>query len=82
MPESMVSVFCPQYAEHGRALRKPAGGEGSWPGLAAAVALAAVDRPGVATYWFTPTVPETTPASDEGIVMGPSASRTRCPFTS
>ena len=78
-----MSVFCPQNAEHGWGLRNPAGGGGSWPGLGAwtAVAWLTGARPGVATYWLTPTVPETTPAIDEGIVIVPWASRTLCPFT-
>ena len=64
-------------------LRNPAGGGGSWPGCAARAAgiRPAGARALAATYWLTPTAPETTPASDDGMVSVPWASRTRCPFT-
>ena len=62
-----MSVFCPQYAEHGWGLRNPAGGGGSW--------LVVI------TFWLTPTTLETTLASDDGIVSMLLASRTLWPFT-
>ncbi len=78
----MVSVFWPQYDEHGWGLRKPGGGGGSWAGLADAGVAPAEVRPVVATYWLTPTVPETIPASDAGIDSAPLARRTLWPLTS
>ena len=78
-----MSVFCPQKAEHGWGLRNPAGGAGSWAGAAAWLAgrWPARARLVVSTYWLMPTVPETAPASDDGIVIVPLASCTLWPFT-
>src|SRR5580700_2019908 len=82
-PESVVPIFWPQYFEHGCGLRNPAGGAGSWSGLAAFAVLAVrfCARSVVATIWSMPTVPATAPAIDAGTENEPLASRTRCPAT-
>ena len=76
-----MSIFWPQYAEHGWGLRKPGGGGGSFAGLAAAGVVAWPVRLVVATYWLTPTAPVTIPVSEAGIDSAQLARRTVWPLT-